>query len=223
MLGMAATRPTSVRDLLLDAPRCLRNLSEQHADGWGLALRRDDTWTIRKSTTCAARCADYASLELDATLAIAHIRKKTVGELALENTHPFRRGDFVFAHNGTVDTAAIVAATPPRWSATLEGTTDSEKLFMFLLTHIDRAGEAGIEQAVRALHGLGAIGSASFLLSYGARLYAHRLNRALFTARREGVAMIASEPLTDLDHWTEVPERSLVVLDGGTAELLAAA
>jgi len=212
---MAAARPTSVRDLLHDAPRSLRVLSNEHADGWGLALRRNDVWTIKRSTTCAARCADYAGLDQEAVLAIAHIRKKTVGELSLANTHPFQRGRFVFAHNGTVDTAPLVAATAAEHTASLIGTTDSEKLFMFVLTHIDRTGEvtSGVTAAVRALHALGSIGSASFLFSAGDRLYAHRLGRALYTTQRRGVALIASEPLTDNDRWTEIAERQLVVLE----------
>jgi glutamine amidotransferase len=212
---MAAARPTSVRDLLHDAPRSLRVLSQEHADGWGLALRSNETWTVKRSTTCAARCASYAGLDQEAVLAIAHIRKKTVGELSLANTHPFQRGRFVFAHNGTVETTALAAQTAPEHTATLEGSTDSEKLFMFVLTHIDRAGEvtAGVTSAARALHALGSIGSASFLISCGQKLYAHRLGRALFTTQRRGVTLIASEPLTDNDRWTEISERQLVVLE----------
>jgi len=212
---MAAARPTSVRDLLHDAPRSLRVLSEEHADGWGLALRRNDTWTVKRGTTCAARCENYAGLDHEAVLAIAHIRKKTVGELSLANTHPFQRGRFVFAHNGTVDTAQLVAQTAPEHSASLAGTTDSEKLFMFVLTQIDLAGEvtAGVTAAIRALSAFGSIGSATFLISDGEKLYAHRSGRTLFTTQRRGVALIASEPLTDNDRWSEIAERQLVVLD----------
>jgi len=72
---------------------------------------------------------------------------------------------------------------------------------------------AGVTSAVRALHALGSIGSASFLFSDGDRLYAHRLGRALFATQRRGVSLIASEPLTDNDRWTEIVERQLVVLE----------
>jgi glutamine amidotransferase len=211
---MAAARPTSVRDLLHDAPRSLRVLSVEHADGWGLALRRNDTWTVKRSTTCAARCESYAGLDHEAVLAIAHIRKKTVGELSLANTHPFQRGRFVFAHNGTVDTTQLILQTAPEHTESLAGTTDSEKLFMFVLTQIDRASDvtAGVSAAIRVLHALGSIGSASFLISDGEKLFAHRLGRALFTTHRRGVALIASEPLTDNDRWTEILDRQLVVL-----------
>ena len=188
----------------------------EHADGWGLALRRNDTWTVKRGTTCAARCESYAGLDHEAVLAIAHIRKKTVGELSLANTHPFQRGRFVFAHNGTVDTTQLISQTAPEHTESLAGTTDSEKLFMFVLTQIDRAGEvtAGVRPP-RSAHSTrcGSIGSASFLISDGEKLFAHRLGRALFTTQRRGVALIASEPLTDNDRWTEILDRQLVVLE----------
>lgn len=215
MLGMTAARPTSVRDLLSDGARCLRALSQEHADGWGLALRRGDDWSVHRSTACAAHCPNFASGDLDTTIAIAHVRKKTVGELALVNTHPFRRGRFILAHNGTVETAALVARTAPEHLAQIEGTTDSEVLFAFVLTQIDAAGDAerGIRAAVRDLHALGNVGTASLLISDGARLYAHRLGRPLFVAHRDGVAVIASEPLNESDRWDEIAERELLVLE----------
>lgn len=218
MLGMTAARPTSVRDLLNDGARCLRALSQEHADGWGLALRRANDWMVHRSTACAARCPNFASGDLDTTIAIAHVRKKTVGELALVNTHPFRRGRFVLAHNGTVETVALLARTAPEHLAQLEGTTDSEKLFAFVLTQIDAAGDAerGIRAAVRELHAIGAIGTASFLISDGVRLFAHRLGRALYVAHREGVTVIASEPLDETERWDELAERELIVLEPDT-------
>jgi predicted glutamine amidotransferase len=223
MLGMAAARPTGVRDLLFDAPRSLRSLSEEHCDGWGIALYRE-TWTVHRSTLCAARCEVYATIDLNATLAIAHVRKKTVGELAIANTHPFRRGRFVFAHNGTVETARLVARTSAAQLSAIEGTTDSEKMFAFVLTQIDELGdtELGITAAVKLLHGFSNLGSATFLLGDGERLFAHRLGRTLFTASREGATIIASEPLGDRDPWSEVAERELLVLDAFTARVLAA-
>ncbi len=223
MLGMAAARPTGVRDLLFDAPRSLKSLSEEHCDGWGIALHRD-AWTVHRSIECAARCERYATIELDATLAIAHVRKMTVGALELSNTHPFQRGRFVFAHNGTVETTQLLARTSVEQLAAIEGGTDSEKLFAFVLTQIDECGdvELGIASAVKLMHGFGDIGSATFLLGDGERLFAHRLGRALFTASREGATVIASEPLGDSDTWSEVAERELIVLDAFTARALAA-
>jgi glutamine amidotransferase len=217
MFGLAAARPVALRDLLCEAPRSLRALSHEHRDGWGVAIRAGDGWRVERDTATAAMCTRYLELaSFDATLAIAHVRNKTVGDISLANTHPFCRDGFVFAHNGTVrDLAAVVARAAPERLAAIEGDTDSERLFAFVLTHIDEAGDIsrGVAAAVRALHAISDVGSVNFLLSCGARLYAHRLGRSLYTLRRDDVSIVASEPLTD-EPWLELAERQLVIFDG---------
>jgi glutamine amidotransferase len=217
MFGMAADRPITPRDLLHDAPRSLRALSREHPDGWGIAVH-DGTWTVERGTSCAHACERFASVgDRAARIVIAHVRKKTVGPTALTNTHPFRRGDYIFAHNGTLKDAAGLRIAPEH-EAAIEGDTDSERLFAFVLTHIDAAGDLarGVAAAVRALHALPDPGSANFLLSCGRRLYAHRLGRSLYVLDRTGASLVASEPLTD-EPWRELPERTLVELEPAAA------
>lgn len=218
---MVAQEPLAPRELLHDAPRSLRALSIEHADGWGVAMSGgDDAWQIHRNTLCAARCERYAAIAPSpARVIVAHIRKKTVGDLALANTHPFQRGKFVFAHNGTLTIIdkLIGAASPDRLGEVV-GDTDSERFFAFVLTHIDEAGgdvERGVLRAIRALHAWGDIGSANFLLAAGARVFAYRQGRSLFTLSRANATLVASEQLTD-EEWLEVPERALAILDGHT-------
>jgi glutamine amidotransferase len=229
MFGMVAETPVSASPLLCDAPRSLRALSHEHADGWGIAVR-GERWKIERGTARAADCAEFTRLARhEARLVVAHVRKRTVGATAMSNTHPFHRDGLVFAHNGTVtDIAAVIARCSPRRLAEIEGETDSERLFAFVLTHVDATGdvERGVMAAVRALHAFGEVGSASFLLSCGERLYAHRAGRALFTLERDTMAggrvvMIASEQLTD-EPWREVPERAVVILTAPRSTSIAA-
>ncbi|CAN5889858.1 class II glutamine amidotransferase [soil metagenome] len=217
MFGVVALEPIATRELLRDAPRSLRALSREHPDGWGVAIHDAHDWVVHRSTSCAADCARYGELAegIATRLLVAHIRQKTVGATALANTHPFRRGAFVFAHNGTIkDVAALVARSSPERLAQIEGDTDSERLFAFVMTHVDDACdvERGVARAVQELHAFGDIGSASFLLSCGERLYAHRLGRSLFVLIRSGAVVIASEQLTG-EAWQELPERTVVVVD----------
>lgn len=228
MFGLVAARPVPARELLRDAPRSLRTLSNEHPDGWGVALRTPDDWIVHRSTECAARCARYDELvdQVATRLLVAHVRQKTVGDAKLANTHPFRRGAFVFAHNGTVRAVGeLVARSSPARLAEIEGDTDSERLLAFILSRVDAAGdvERGVVAAVAELHAVHAVtdvGSATFLLSCGERLYAHRFGRSLFTvvrhgaqeARRTAAAIVASERLTD-EAWLELPERALVAID----------
>lgn len=221
MFGMAAESPVSVSELLTDGPRSLRVLSNEHCDGWGIAMHARD-WQIERGTSCAAISPRYAELAREpARLAIAHVRKATVGATSIANTHPFRRGDYVLAHNGTItNVPALVARAVPQ---AFDGDTDSERLFAFVRTHVDDAGDAerGVCDAVRSLRALGDIGSATFLFATPTQLYAHRAGRALFTLTRAGATMIASEPLT-AEPWVEIAEGALVVLDTLTVHALAA-
>jgi predicted glutamine amidotransferase len=195
----------------------LRALSNEHCDGWGIAMH-DGAWQVERGTSCAAVSERYDVLARQpARLAIAHVRKATVGRTAIANTHPFRRGDFVLAHNGTItNVPALLARTAPE-HASFDGDTDSERLFAFVRTHVDAAGdvERGVCAAVRALRALGDIGSTTFLFATPTELYAHRGGRSLFTLARGDAMMIASEPLTDAV-WTEVAEGAVVALESGT-------
>lgn len=220
MFGMVADSPIACRDLLHEAPRSLRALSREHRDGWGVAVHNGD-WNVERSIETAHACERFAQVTAAARIVIAHVRQKTVGPCALVNTHPFRRGRFVFAHNGTVDVSALRIA--PEHAAAIEGDTDSERLFAFVLTEIDAAGDVarGVAAAVRALHALPSPGSANFLLSCGTRLFAHRLGRSMVRLDRPGATLIASEPLTD-EPWVELPERTLIELAPGSPTALAA-
>ncbi len=225
MLGLVAARPIALTALLVDAPRSLAALSHEHPDGWGIAARVDGAWTIDKSERCAAACARYAGVAraASASLVIAHVRQKTVGPTSLANTHPFRRGSFVLAHNGTLRaTGAVEAQTSSRRLAEVEGETDSERLFAFVMSRVDELGdvERGVVAAVRALHRLDDVGAVSFLFSDGEELFAHRLGRTLYAlergddGRRTRSVAIASERLTD-EAWREIDQGSLVSIRSG--------
>ena len=234
MLGLVSARPVSTRVLLQDAPRSLAELSREHRDGWGVA-RWTGSWHVEKSTQCAAMCQRYAQVvdHAPANLLIAHVRQKTVGETSLANTHPFRRHvagcELVFAHNGTLrDVGVVMKAVSTERAAEIAGDTDSERLFAYIATAIDEAGnvDKGIRNAVVRLHTLhreNSIGAINFLLSCGARLYAHRLGRSLHVLKRGGdqdaqraaAVVFASERLTD-EAWQEIAEGALLKVERGS-------
>jgi len=234
MVGLLAASPVVTRGLLRDAPRSLWALSREHPDGWGVAVREAGEWIVSRGTACAQTSPEYDVLarETRARVLVAHVRQKTVGATSLLNTHPFRRGGYVFAHNGTVkELGPLAARTSAARAAEISGDTDSERLFAFLATAIDDVDgdiERGLVAAVRELHAFGDVGSASFLFSCGTRIYAHRLGRPLHVlvrhtaidARRTPTVVVASERLTD-EPWTELPERTFCVIeDAGGAPAL---
>jgi predicted glutamine amidotransferase len=156
------------------------------------------------------------------TNVVAHIRKATVGHVALENCHPFTRelwGRYwVFAHNGDLK------GYHPRLHGAFKpvGDTDSERAFCWLLQEMAKSH-----------------GTFNFLMSDGQALWAHgttklhylirqypfaqaRLQDADVTVdfaqiaeRNDRVALIATEPLTTNEPWVAFNAGELhVFVDG---------
>jgi predicted glutamine amidotransferase len=199
LLGIVASEPTDFKIVLREAPRSMAALSREHRDGWGIAVFDDDAhgWSVEKGVACASEDARFHKLAVGSRgeLLISHIRRKTVGETAIRNTHPFERGQWVFAHNGTVkDVEWLLSHASPERRAEVCGQTDSELLFAWLLTRLDQAGVAGVSASDATDRALGnaarvareheGFGAFNFLLSDGATTYAHRFGRSMFLLDR---------------------------------------
>jgi predicted glutamine amidotransferase len=204
LLGVVSSEATSFGVMLQDAPRSLATLSREHRDGWGLAIfasgaaetEMDRGWRLRKAVACAAEDRDFGLFAAaPGELLISHIRRRTVGALSLDNTHPFRSGRWVFAHNGTIhERDSLCARTSARRLGEVRGQTDSELFFAYLLSELDSAGIADapassrtdsvLREVTRRLCANPAFGAANFLLSDGTVMYAHRFGRTLFLLDR---------------------------------------
>lgn len=180
-----------------EAPRSLAALSREHRDGWGLAVWDDESsWKIDKGIACAHEDQRFHELaERRGELLIAHIRQRTVGCSSLENTHPFRSGRWVFAHNGTIkDLAFLRSHVSAVRAKEIQGQTDSELFFAFLLTRLDAAGvtdaepgpgtDAALRSTIREVRARADFGAFNFLLSDSVCTYAHRFGRSLFLLER---------------------------------------
>lgn len=235
LLGVVSAEDIDPGPLLLGSACSLATLSVEHPHGWGVAVHEGDGgWSVHRSVSRAGddpRFHEVAASARSRTL-VAHVRRRTVGAQSLANTHPFRRGRWVFAHNGTIpESQTLTRHISARRQREIEGETDSELLFALLLTVIDDAGAtegvrgapAGVVDAalVKAMAGVTArSGAATFLCSDGDVLYAFRHGRTLHVLERpaspRGAAavLVASERLTD-EPWHAVAEGTLLRVDGG--------
>jgi glutamine amidotransferase len=191
LLAIVASEPTEFRIVLREAPRSLAALSHEHRDGWGLAIFDGEDWRLHRGVAQASEDEQFHRLAVGSRgeLLIAHIRRRTVGVTSLENTHPFRSGEWVFAHNGTIDDIAYLRTrVSPARLAAIRGETDSELFFAFLLTRLDERPNANpdpvIAAAVREARARGDFGAFNFLLSNGEFTYAHRFGRTLYLLER---------------------------------------
>src|SRR6187431_1367309 len=95
LLGVVSSEATDFRFSLNEAPRCLARLSPDHPHGWGIAVHAEKHgWDLHKHAACAGEDERFGAIAADARgeVLIAHVRKRTVGPIGIENTHPFRSG-----------------------------------------------------------------------------------------------------------------------------------
>ena len=168
--------------------------TDTHHDGWGIAFF-EGSGVRHFVDHQAAIDSPIAELikryPIKSTNVIAHIRKATQGQVALENCHPFVRelwGRYwVFAHNGDLKEFAPVlnGAFRP------VGNTDSELAFCFLLQELRaRFGDvapalAPLRAALAELVGaIAAHGTFNLMLSDGSALFAHCSTRLCYVVRQ---------------------------------------
>ncbi|MHB1844130.1 MAG: class II glutamine amidotransferase [Deltaproteobacteria bacterium] len=246
MFGFRAAAPYPVHHSLLRESNALRVQSREHPDGWGIGYypKGEAAGAPHISRGIGPAFADDGfSRAADAVIAqtvVAHIRKASCGPVALENTHPFTRGPWLFAHNGTVHRfeedpevrRRLEDAIAPDLRRELRGATDSERLFFLFLGELRRRSPlawpapppliaeslvATVELARSAADRPGeAPSSLTFIVSDGLTLMALRHGRTLHVSEELGPDgglerfTVASEVLGGAGRWQEVPEGGLV-------------
>lgn len=181
LLGMECNVPTDIT-FSFSGLSSRGGKSGPHADGWGLALYEGKSARIFLDPEPAARSPLARFVRenpIKTLLAIAHVRKKTRGHVAIANTHPFVRElwgrHFVFAHNGTVKRRERLKLGRFRPI----GTTDSEQAFCYLLAALEHEFPRGPRSqrdfaAAVARHAafIGRHGTFNMLLGDGTQLFA---------------------------------------------------
>ena len=231
LLGMNCNVPT---DIVFSFSGFACRASE-HADGFGIAFfeGRGVRCFVDAQAANVSPVADLIkTYPIRSTDVIAHIRKATVGQVALENCHPFTRelwGRYwVFAHNGDLKDYH------PRLHSHFRpvGDTDSERAFCWLMQELAKshASLPSPDELTRTLRELvpqiAQHGTFNFLLSNGEALWAHATTKLQYLVRQhpfaqarlqdadvtldfaqlahtgDRVALIATEPLTANEAWT---------------------
>lgn len=117
-----------------------------HTDGWGVYASNGGKEVYVRSAgeaTSEKLLTALAPLK-GAGQALIHLRKATVGENKIANTHPFYKNGIALCHNGSIQ------QFPDDTQVAADGDTDSEVLFMRILSRID-AGPHVLDVMSRAL------------------------------------------------------------------------
>lgn len=179
LFGLVANRQVDVNFSFAQAPHSLVSQSAWNPDGWGIAWYDKGRARVYKEPIPAKESEYLPSLtkEIKASLIIAHVRKGTAGGRRLENTHPFQHGNFVFAHNGSIQTPSrLRAMLVPDLNSQIQGETDSELYFYWLLQCIQGRQDAvaGVRTAIQEIIEHHQYLGLNFLLCDGLSLYAFR-------------------------------------------------
>jgi len=166
LYALQATHPTRAACELLDAQNDLldqsqedtRGLSNPH--GWGMASLTGGTAHCVRQVDPATESTRYReqALQLEGTTLLAHIRRATVGDPSLNNTHPFRNDSAFLIHNGHVPAfdkvrPRLLDRLSNEHRHGIRGMTDSEHIFALLLQLKDENPDAPIHEITRrAIH-----------------------------------------------------------------------
>jgi predicted glutamine amidotransferase len=244
LFGQYADLDSQSQEPLCSSQNALRIQSHKHAHGWGIGWYVEGVPQVQRGTIPAHADDAFvrAAQQARSNVVVAHVRNASVGEVRLENTHPFVYGRWLFAHNGTVARfkdhaeirSAIEARIDPTLRALVHGETDSERCFYLFLSRLASRGSLPQEPTLEAVRQALAEtistvsgiaddpsdpsmkpSSLNLLVTNGRLLAACRRGRTLHRLRDAGngcLLVVASEPIGAED-WPEVPEDGFVGID----------
>jgi glutamine amidotransferase len=151
LFGFKGKEPTKLSFFLVDAPNSLakqsimdsRNIS--NSQGWGVGFYQNRKAFIQKRASSAYFDFNFKFLTdfVETDTMIAHIRDATVGDISDHNAHPFIYGNWIMAHNGTVEgfqllRSQILKAIGTDFAFEIMGSTDSECVFYLFLSKLNK-------------------------------------------------------------------------------------
>ncbi|MGD0818404.1 MAG: class II glutamine amidotransferase [Methanomassiliicoccales archaeon] len=154
VMAAAADVPPAIKSRLLR--EFFQSSAETYSGGWGIGYFTDEGTMVVKEPIKATDSFALAGAirRAEPGFIMAHVRNPTSGDKNVLNTHPFQKDGWLFSHNGTLGNPhGLKARLLERYSEDLQGDTDSEIMFHYLLQRIEQAGEAeaGILAAIREM------------------------------------------------------------------------
>ena len=107
LFGLIADRPVTIVRSMLQAPRSLTQQSARSHDGWGIGYYMAGVAVLHKEPVQASLSPQFADIARGSRshLFVAHLRDRTIGAVAHENTHPFERANWLLAQQGGLGAA----------------------------------------------------------------------------------------------------------------------
>ena len=145
LFGFRSVIKSRMHRSLVSADNALVHQSEHHPDGWGVAYYKQGVPHLIKTADTAVADSIFQRVSgvVSSETVVAHLRKATVGELSMINSHPFQHGRWVFAHNGGIPEFEeyrdeLRSMIFPKLRSFILGDTDSEVIFYYLLSNMKK-------------------------------------------------------------------------------------
>lgn len=153
LFGFRSVIQSQVHSSLVSADNALQMQGSLHPDGWGVAYYVAGAPHVIKSRESAVNDHIFTKVSgvVSSQTVVAHIRKATLGNKNILNTHPFQYGHWVFAHNGNIKNFSkhkneLLIRVLPELRRFILGDTDSEIIFYFILSHLSNYMDLGDKQ-----------------------------------------------------------------------------
>lgn len=241
LIGYMANRADRLRDALHQERHAIAGLPADQRGAWGIGFYQGDEVLHKKQPTPDGEPIDWTAVaeNVKTDCAIAHVRQATVGGFSVDNTHPFRLRQWMFAHVGTIGRFDEVreklrAELPDFLRRNIRGSSDSEIFFHMILAGLHSRNQLeasapthasileSIDEAVANIDkqvGSAVRSSLNMLLSNGRAMYALRHGGPLGYVERAGL----KEPLVPEDERPRPgsPLLRYVMFVGGSHEIAA--
>ncbi|MGF1467029.1 MAG: class II glutamine amidotransferase [Sandaracinaceae bacterium] len=147
LIGYMANRADRLGQVLDEEEPAIAPPSHFSPDAWGIGFYQGGEVLFKKRPTTSDGPIDWKAVArgVGSDCVVVHLREATVGDFHADNTHPFRMGQWLFAHNGTVEGFAairsrLVESLPDFLRRNIRGSTDSEHVFHVLLSFLHDEG-----------------------------------------------------------------------------------
>jgi predicted glutamine amidotransferase len=214
LIGYMANRADRLRDAFQQERLAISGPAVDQRGAWGIGFYQGDEVLHKKQPAADGEPIswDVIADKIQTDCAIAHLRQATVGGFSVDNTHPFRLRQWLFAHVGTLRSfeqisEQLLLGLPDFLRRNIRGNSDSELFFHVVLAglharnQLDAAEPShttvleSIADAVKAIDALAEGQSTlNMILSNGRSMYALRRGAPFGHTEHVGAQDPAGEP-----------------------------
>lgn len=230
LLGISSATPDDYKDIL----RKFFTHSDDNPHGWGMMYGQKESEIQKKKIKIVKEPMNAGDSNIlegiiermgRQNILMAHIRYATVGSRKYDNCHPYTAADvsgreWTLIHNGTIYSGSIISG----FSNIQKGDTDSERIFLYLLSEINKAitensgklsAKCRFDIIDRIVCSLAPRNKINILIYDGELLYAHKNMKNTLSFKRQGDGIILATKPVDDDYWIPLPMTQLLAFKAG--------